>query len=213
MYKIYIKDTLLVLIDSKDLEKTKSTMGKELVAKYSGKKKYLLNFIDKAEKDSKCNCIIIHSDNFVKLWKDFKSLFKIEKAAGGLVLNKNREALLIFRRGFWDMPKGKIETGEKKKAAAIREVEEETGATNLLIEGKLATTYHTYKYKINKRVLKKTYWYLMHTSSSKLQPQAEEDIELAEWRDLDKFLATKDLIVHENIRELISYYVNAVRVK
>ena len=79
MYKIYIKDTLLVLIDSKDLEKTKSTMGKELVAKYSGKKKYLLNFIDKAEKDSKCNCIIIHSDNFIKLWKDFKSLFKIEK--------------------------------------------------------------------------------------------------------------------------------------
>jgi len=48
MYKIYIKDTLLVLIDSKDLKKTKSTMGDELVAKYSGKKKYLLNFIDKA---------------------------------------------------------------------------------------------------------------------------------------------------------------------
>ncbi len=212
MYKIYIKDTLLVLIDSKDLKKTKATMGNELVAKYTGKKKYLLNFIDKAEKDSKCNCIIIHSEDYKKLWKDFKSLFKIVKAAGGLVLNKKKKGLLIYRRGFWDLPKGKMEPGEKKMESAVREVEEETGATDLFIEGKLATTYHTYKYKINKRVLKKTYWYLMHTTANKLLPQAEEDIELAEWRDLDKFLTDKDLLVHENIRELISYYVNAVRV-
>ena len=212
MYKIYIKDTLLVLIDSKDLQKTKVMMGNELVAKYSGKKKYLLNFIDKAEKDSKCNCIIIYSDDLMKLWKDFKSLFKIVKAAGGLVLNKKREGLLIFRRGFWDMPKGKMEKGEKKMEAAVREVEEETGARNIVVEGKLATTYHTYKYKINKRVLKKTYWYLMHTTTSNLEPQAEEDIELAEWKNLDKFLNNKDIEVHENIRELISYYVNAVRV-
>jgi len=212
MYKIYIKDTLLVLIDSKDLKKTKSTLGNELVTKYAGKKKYLLNFIDKAEKDTKCNCIIIHAEDLKMLWKDFKSLFKIVKAAGGLVLNKKKEGLLIYRRGFWDMPKGKMEKGEKKMVAAVREVEEETGATDLFIEGKLATTYHTYKYKINKRVLKKTYWYLMHTNVKNLQPQAEEDIELAEWRDLDKFLANKDLEVHENIRELVSYYVNAVRV-
>lgn len=212
MYKIYIKETLLILVDTKDLENTKKKMGDELVAKYSGKKKYLLNFIDKAEKDSKCNCIIIHSSDFKKLWKDLKSLFKIEKAAGGLVMNKDKDALLIFRRGFWDLPKGKIEKGEKKMVAAVREVEEETGASDLFIEGKLATTYHTYKYKINKRVLKKTYWYLMHTKTEELQPQAEEDIELAEWRNLDEFLNTKDLVVHENIRELISYYINAVRV-
>lgn len=212
MYKIYIKETLLILVDTKDLENTKKKMGDELVAKYSGKRKYLLNFIDKAEKDSRCNCIIIHSSDFKKLWKDFKSLFKIEKAAGGLVMNKDKDALLIFRRGFWDLPKGKIEKGEKKMVAAVREVEEETGATDLFVEGKLATTYHTYKYKINKRVLKKTFWYLMHTKTEELQPQAEEDIELAEWRNLDDFLNTKDLVVHENIRELISYYINAVRV-
>lgn len=212
MYKIYIKETLLILVDTKDLENTKKKMGDELVAKYSGKRKYLLNFIDKAEKDSRCNCIIIHSSDFKKLWKDFKSLFKIEKAAGGLVMNKDKDALLIFRRGFWDLPKGKIEKGEKKMVAAVREVEEETGATDLFVEGKLATTYHTYKYKINKRVLKKTFWYLMHTKTEELEPQAEEDIELAEWRNLDDFLNTKDLVVHENIRELISYYINAVRV-
>lgn len=212
MYKIYIKDTLLVLIDSKDLKRAKVTLGNELVAKYSGKKKYLLNFIDKAEKDSKCNCIIIHSEDLKMLWKDFKSLFKIVKAAGGLVLNKSKEGLLIYRRGFWDMPKGKMEPGEKKMVAAVREVEEETGASDLFVEGKLATTYHTYKYKINKRVLKKTYWYLMHTNVKDLHPQAEEDIELAEWRDLDEFLANEEIEVHDNIRELISYYINAVRV-
>lgn len=212
MYKIYIKDTLLILIDSARLDEVLSKIEKPLVARYTKKKKNLLNFIDKAEKNSKVAHIVIHSADFKKLWTDFKSLFKIVRAAGGLVLNDKKEGLMIYRRGFWDLPKGKIELGEKKKMAAVREVEEETGASPLLIEGKLATTYHTYKYNIDKRVLKKTYWYLMHAkSNTKLEPQADEDIEIAEWRNIDEFVS-KDISIHENIRELISYYINAVRV-
>ena len=33
-------------------------------------------------------------------------------AAGGLVFNDNNELLMIFRRGKWDLPKGKLDEYE-----------------------------------------------------------------------------------------------------
>ena len=52
-------------------------------------------------------------------------------AAGGLVTNPHHEILWIFRRGFWDLPKGKLEEGETIQTCALREVQEETGIHKL----------------------------------------------------------------------------------
>ena len=52
-------------------------------------------------------------------------------AAGGLVLNEKNELLMIFRRGFWDLPKGKVDEGETLEQCAVREVKEETGLQNI----------------------------------------------------------------------------------
>jgi 8-oxo-dGTP pyrophosphatase MutT (NUDIX family) len=49
------------------------------------------------------------------------------EAAGGLVLNERGNLLMIFRRGKWDLPKGKRDAGESIETCAVREVEEETG--------------------------------------------------------------------------------------
>lgn len=117
----------------------------------------------------------------------FFSTYTILEAAGGVVFNEYDEVLLIYRKGFWDLPKGKLEEGEKKKECAIREVEEETGITNVSIVQKLnlfyngkKTTYHTYRQK-NKPILKPSYWYIMKTHKQDLTPQLEEDIEQAIW--------------------------------
>ena len=42
-------------------------------------------------------------------------------------LFSKKEILWIFRRGFWDLPKGKLDEGETIQTCAVREVEEETG--------------------------------------------------------------------------------------
>ncbi|WP_234733790.1 NUDIX hydrolase [Tellurirhabdus bombi] len=110
-----------------------------------------------------------------------KSLFKIVKAAGGVVF-KGEKMLLMFRRGKWDLPKGKLDEGEKSRMAAEREVEEETGV-KVSVEERVCTTWHTYTMN-GSRVLKRTKWYLMTCrDESHMMPQAEEDIERLEWVD------------------------------
>jgi len=111
----------------------------------------------------------------------FTSLFKVVKAAGGVVF-KDNQMLLMFRRGVWDLPKGKLDDGESSQQGAVREVEEETGV-RVNIEQKICTTWHTYSMNGN-RILKRTKWYKMRlTDESRMAPQAEEDIEKLAWLD------------------------------
>ncbi len=117
------------------------------------------------------------------LFKGFKTLFKIVEAAGGRVENGSGQVLFIHRLGKWDLPKGKIEIGEDKRTAAIREVEEECGISKLEIVKQLPTTYHVYELK-GGLVLKPTYWFSMSCNDDgELIPQIEEDIEKAVWVD------------------------------
>jgi 8-oxo-dGTP pyrophosphatase MutT (NUDIX family) len=109
-------------------------------------------------------------------------------AAGGLVTNPKGEILWIFRRGFWDLPKGKLDEGETIQTCAVREVAEETGISNIQLHEMLCFTNHLYfdKY-LNEEVVKRTYWF--HMTIPNMQegiPQLTEDIEKIEWLALDK---------------------------
>ena len=59
---------------------------------------------------------------------EFKEYIKeklVIEAAGGLIFNAQQELLMIFRKGFWDLPKGKVDEGESLGDCALREVNEE----------------------------------------------------------------------------------------
>lgn len=114
------------------------------------------------------------------------------QAGGGLVTNCRNEYLLIFRHGVWDLPKGKQESGEEIRQAALREVEEECGVHDLEIKEHICDTYHTYMLNDN-FMLKCTHWYKMeyHGNGFDTLPQMEENIEKAVWikkEDLPKYL-------------------------
>ena len=137
--------------------------------------------------------VYLYGYDISKMYTDFKSVFKLIKASGGLVQNQKGAFLFIKRLGLWDLPKGKIEKGESAALGAIREVREETGVINPKIDRVLPTTYHIYKAK-EEYILKKTCWFLMHTNSHEsLVPQLDEDITAAEW--LSKINA-KNAIAH-----------------
>ena len=125
-------------------------------------------------------------------------------AAGGLVLNDNNELLMIFRRGKWDLPKGKLDEGEKIEDCALREVKEETGLTDVKLDVFLGTTFHEYFDEYKKRdVIKETHWYkMLATGNQPLLPQTEEDIEIIEWVDKAE-IPNKVMKSYKNITEII----------
>jgi 8-oxo-dGTP pyrophosphatase MutT (NUDIX family) len=144
----------------------------------------------------------------------FASLFRFIPAAGGLVRNEQGEFLFIHRLGFWDLPKGKInkrdipgkehadQDGASARAAAIREVLEETGLQTVVIRKELPSTWHIYKAK-ERWVLKETKWFEMEADSGqKLKPQASEGIFLVKWTPLN---AIHCILSHAyaSIRELL----------
>ncbi len=130
--------------------------------------------------------------------------FKLIRAGGGYVLNEGGELLMIHRRGFWDLPKGKEEKGEAIEECAVREVEEECGVNDLKITTDAFRTYHVYEEK-GKSILKESVWFGMRTVNQDLKPQHEEDIEQAIWvkRPIKPELVQQ---AYPSIREVLYYF-------
>ena len=145
---------------------------------------------------------IIEDISPASLQKELHEMYEPINAGGGVVLNEDGAVLMIFRRGKWDLPKGKQDEGEAIDKCALREVSEETGLEKLKLGEKICDTYHVYAQK-NENLLKHTTWYRMTgTSKETLVPQKEENILEAKW------IAEKDLapIVYksyEAVREVL----------
>lgn len=104
-------------------------------------------------------------------------------AGGGLVSNENGELLMIFRRGKWDLPKGKLDEGESIEACAVREVQEETGLKDVKLQKFIGITEHAYfDTHLKEDVIKESHWYAMVAApGQQLTAQTEEDITEIEW--------------------------------
>ncbi|MEP5613533.1 MAG: NUDIX domain-containing protein [Cyclobacteriaceae bacterium] len=144
----------------------------------------------------KVHSIFISSREKGKLIDYLKSKFKVVLAAGGVV-EKDGKLLLIYRKKKWDLPKGKLDSGESIEACALREVEEETGVETSIAK-EIGAVWHTY-ISNKKYVLKKTYWYAMNCEDDRhMQPQTDEGIKKVEWMDLEAVRAS----LHDSYRSI-----------
>jgi 8-oxo-(d)GTP phosphatase len=77
------------------------------------------------------------------------------EAAGVVVFRPGREVLLVHRPKYddWSFPKGKLDPGEHVTAAAVREVEEETG-----LRVRLTRPLHGQRYQIVRGWKRVHYW-------------------------------------------------------
>ena len=134
---------------------------------------------------------------------------KIE-TAGGIVL-KNDKILFIFKRGMWDLPKGKVEGGNSSKNTAKIEISEETGLKkkDLSILKKLIPT-HYHKKVDGVMIVKKTYWYLVEYSGHfdyPLTPDENEGITDCRWFSFDELVLVLEES-HERIRYLVEFFLH-----
>jgi ADP-ribose pyrophosphatase YjhB (NUDIX family) len=205
MYKIYINETPLFLLDEASAANWNHEGDERLLSRYNERPKSLLHHVDMLEKSRRWGALAIYHDDLARLWGDFLSFFQLVEAAGGVVVNPHEQVLFIFRRQYWDLPKGKIDAGESPQTAALREVREETGLVELLPGPLLGHTYHTYREGRRRRVLKRTYWYAMRTRQENLTPQSEEDIEWAGWLSIEEFFA-QDRPAYRSILDVLRLY-------
>jgi len=206
IYKIYINEKPLILMSQVAMSESGYGKRNTLFVRYTGQPKSIFQCIDTLEKGTIYKRVILYSGDFEQLKFDTKKLVIPVKAGGGLVINEKGEGLFIFRRGFWDLPKGKLDPGERYDEAALREVREETGVKKLLLGEKIIKTRHIFKNRKGQRILKLTNWYEMSTHKQKLTPQTGEDIEQAVWLDLDDFMENKKP-VFESVWNVVDTYL------
>ncbi|MFC0427142.1 NUDIX hydrolase [Chryseobacterium scophthalmum] len=126
----------------------------------------------------------VYGEQIDEIWKEFRKLFRIIEAAGGIVNKPNGDTLFIRRLGKWDLPKGKMEKGESREESAIREIEEETNLQNVELRDFINTTYHIYIERNGDRVLKHTHWFEMFFDGEDTsKPQLEEGITEVAWKN------------------------------
>jgi len=174
IYKIYMNESALIIADF-----VPSTLVgyQQLDLQSFG----LVNLYKKSKQvDQVINYLLLVEDPKATL-KEIKKQVKVIHAAGGLVKNGEGKLLFIHRLGKWDLPKGKVDPGEKSRITAVREVQEECGIKVDYLGVKIMSSYHVYEMK-GTVVLKRTKWYEMAVNNSpKLIPQLSEDITQAKW--------------------------------
>ncbi len=166
-----------------------------------------LNFeIKKKQKNKKR--LILKSKNIEKDWGSLLvtlNKFDLVIASGGIIQNNLNESLFIYRNGYWDLPKGKVEKNEKLVYAAKREIFEECGLKNLEYNSFIAKTHHIY-FENGQGKLKETNWFSFYSHDSQiLKPQLEEGITEIKWvqKKYLQFYLNKSF---SSIRELFKYF-------
>ncbi len=201
MYKVFINDRKIILTDN---------FTKHFQVKYGLFYKFrdkgdLGELITLYQKLTRIENLYVFHTDIEELRDAFRQCFIPLNAAGGLVRNLRGEFLLIYRRGKWDLPKGKLEKGESFDSAAVREVQEECGIIDVSIENSLLSTYHAYNFK-GGIALKKTAWFeMIHTGNEELMPQKEEDISEVKWVAADQLAPYLDQS-YQTIRDVFTYF-------
>lgn len=203
-YKVFIKDKLILFTENMNIPMNDKNV---LFYRYKGMDKLLLEFEQFIRMRKIKTLVVYRKKNVDLLFRLFIGNFKLTRAAGGAVISKKEEVLMIFRHGRWDLPKGKKNTGERNRETALREVMEETGLQQLEIDKKLSVTYHFYRR--NKRlIIKKTHWYLMNAKrNQEMIPATAEGIEKVKWVPFQKAIR-KSNKTFRSITEVLDKTIN-----
>lgn len=129
-------------------------------------------------------------------------------SAGGIVVNQSGQVLVVSQHGTsWSLPKGHIEEGETPLEAALREIYEESGLTQLEYVKALGS-YERFRISTDggedRSELKTIHLFLFNTSQENLRPVDPENPE-ARW--VEKSEVTQ-LLTHPEDRAFFHRVIN-----
>lgn len=123
-------------------------------------------------------------------------------SSAGIVLfrmkgNQREYLLLHYPHGHWDLPKGKIEKGESKQEAALRELHEEAGLTAKILDGFEEQFF--YFFKQDGELMHKTVYFFIGKAEPGDIKLSHEHIGFA-WLSFDEAL---ERLSFKNAKELL----------
>lgn len=112
---------------------------------------------------------------------------EIQISAGGVVYRRTegRTRFLLIKDpyGNWGLPKGHIEEDESNEQAALREIEEETGLSDLRLVAPLSSI--DWFFRDDGRLIHKyCHFFLVESAAGDPIPQVDEGIAACVWRSL-----------------------------
>ena len=127
----------------------------------------------------------------------------IEHSSGGVVARHMDETVhvLLIRDPYakWGLPKGHVENGETSREAALREVREETGLTNLDAGPSLGTIDWYFKSR-GDLVHKFCDYFLMASPNGDTSPEVSEGITECRWLPVKDAIA---MVAYDNARGVV----------
>jgi 8-oxo-dGTP pyrophosphatase MutT (NUDIX family) len=108
---------------------------------------------------------------------------------------------LLIRDSYrnWGFPKGHLEAGEGPEGAAVREVEEETGLSGLVVKGQIDTIDWYFRFR-GRLIHKVCHFFLMRGDSETTCPQRAEGITACRWAP---FAEAVTLVSYANARTVL----------
>ena len=196
-YKVFVNNSCILFVENFDISNCENFIFKQKDVDFFDIYDDFMYFFEN-NKNLITNNIVLKSNNAHDAFSRFKENFLYISAGGGVVKNQFQQILLIHKNNTWDLPKGKIESGETPIETAKREVFEETNVSvTKIINLHSYSTYHIYKdqFNFNKMTLKETKWFdMISNCNSVLKPQIQEGILDVRW------------FAHEDIYALNTYH-------
>jgi 8-oxo-dGTP pyrophosphatase MutT (NUDIX family) len=127
-----------------------------------------------------------------------------EISAGGVVFRRGEGGetrFLLIRDSYrnWGLPKGHVEAGEEAPEAAVREVAEETGLSDLVLHAPIRDIDWFFRFR--RRLIHKTCaFFLMESAAGEACPQRDEGITACRWLSLEAGLRT---VSYANARDVL----------
>ncbi len=127
---------------------------------------------------------------------------RVETSAGGVVFRRGDDPEFLLIRdpyGNWGLPKGHVEGAETPLEAALREVREETGLTELRPLAELQSIDWYFRDQ-DQLVHKFCHFFLFESLGGEARPQIDEGISACIWLPIGEAVRT---ITYENAREVL----------